>query len=245
MLLLGLGAAAFVAAYLSAAIGIGGGTLFIVLLYLMLPPAIALPLHGAVQVLNNGTRYLVFRQYVVWRVARPFLYSVLPAVALGWLLLGQLNPDLLKGLLGLYVLVSAIRPPAQHTEPSARGWTGLGAAAGLSSMLVGVADPVIAPYFMSERYRREQVIATKAICQLATHVPKVLLFAWLGRNAFQFNYGDYSEQLVFMGAAVLVGILLGKKSKISEQVFRRSYRFLLGLLGIKLVIDAAITLLSA
>ena len=159
MLLAGMVGAAFAAAYVSAAVGIAGGTLFIVLLYLMLPPQLALPLHGAVQVVNNGARSWVFRSHVVWPIARAFMLPVLPAMALGWYLLGLLDMDWLKGLLGVYVLFAVIRPPASEAEPSAGGWSAIGGGASLSSMLVGAADPVIAPFFISERYTRQQVIA--------------------------------------------------------------------------------------
>ena len=244
MLLAGMATAAFAAAYLSAAVGIAGGTLFIVLLYLMLPPQLALPLHGAVQVLNNAARLMVFRKYVIWSIARAFVMAVLPAIALGWFLLGVLEPSLLKGLLGLYVLYAVLRPPATERAPASMEWSAIGASASLSSMLVGAADPVIAPFFMSDRYSRDQVIATKAICQLSTHVPKVLLFIALGEGTFAFNYADHWVALTTMGAAVLIGIWVGRKASISEQFFRRAYRLLLTVLGLRLLIESIMSFVS-
>ena len=73
MLLAGMVGAAFAAAYVSAAVGIAGGTLFIVLLYLMLPPQAALPLHGAVQVVNNEARSWVSKPRGV--ADRPRFYA--------------------------------------------------------------------------------------------------------------------------------------------------------------------------
>ncbi|MEE2836503.1 MAG: sulfite exporter TauE/SafE family protein [Myxococcota bacterium] len=237
MLLAGMVGAAFAAAYVSAAVGIAGGTLFIVLLYLMLPPQLALPLHGAVQVVNNGARSWVFRSHVVWPIARAFMLPVLPAMALGWYLLGLLDMDWLKGLLGVYVLFAVIRPPASEAEPSAGGWSAIGGGASLSSMLVGAADPVIAPFFISERYTRQQVIATKAVCQLSTHVPKVFLFAWLGQQTFDFSYAEYGVELAAMMGAVLLGIVCGKRTDMPDRWFRRAYRLLLAVLALRLVFE--------
>ena len=244
MLLAGMAGAAFAAAYLSAAVGIAGGTLFIVLLYLMLPPQLALPLHGAVQVLNNAARFVVFREHVIWPIVRAFVVAVVPAIALGWYLLGLLEPTWLKGLLGLYVLYAVIRPPAKEQAPTPRGWSAIGGCASLSSMLVGAADPVIAPFFMSDRYARHQVIATKAICQLSTHIPKVALFVILGEAAFDFAYIDHWVALVTMGVAVLLGIWAGKRTSVSEVFFRRAYRLLLTILGLRLVLEWITSLVS-
>ena len=244
MLLAGMAGAAFAAAYLSAAVGIAGGTLFIVLLYLMLPPQLALPLHGAVQVFNNAARLFVFREHVIWPIARSFVIAVLPAVALGWVLLGLLEPNWLKGLLGFYVLYAVFWPPSQERAPTALGWSTIGGGASLSSMLVGAADPVIAPFFMSDRYARNQVIATKAICQLSTHIPKVALFIVLGEATFDFNYGDHWIELVTMGLAVVFGIWAGKRVLISEVFFRRAYRLLLAVLGLRLILGSLTSLVS-
>ena len=238
-LLAGLTAAAFAGAYLSAALGVGGGTFFIVLLYLMLPPSVAIPLHGAVQVINNGARFLAFRHACQWQVAKPFLIPVLPAIGLGWLLLGLLNASALKALLGLFVVVSVARPPGALMQLARRGWFGLGFVASMSSMLIGAADPVIAPFFLSDRFTRQQVIATKALCQLATHIPKVALFALLGNDALAFSYSDWLTPLAWMTAAVLIAVYLGKNTKLSETVFRRIYRVLLLVLGAKLLVDGA------
>ena len=111
-------------------------------------------------------------------------------------------------------------------------------------MLVGAADPVIAPFFMSDRYTRNQVIATKAICQLSTHIPKVTLFMVLGEATFDFVYADHWLALITMGVAVLIGIRAGKRTAISEAFFRRAYRVLLIVLGLRLLVESISSLVS-
>ena len=229
--------AAFAGAFLSACIGLGGGTLFIACLYLAFDPLIAIALHGVVQVVNNGARLFAFRQFAMGEVIRPFLIALLPGVALGWTLLGMLDSTILQGLLGTFILVSLTTPLLSRLEPSSRGWFGIGFGATLSSMLVGAADPALAPFFLGDRFQRQQIIATKAACQLATHIPKVVLFAVLGmQNQENFAYSDYQGVLMAMVLAVVLGVVLGKRTKVNQQLFRGLFRGVLLILGLKLLV---------
>jgi hypothetical protein len=160
-------------------------------------------------------------------------------------LFGLLDASALKALLGLFVVVSVARPPGAMMQLARRGWFGLGFVASLSSMLIGAADPVIAPFFLTDRFSRQQVIATKALCQLATHIPKVALFALLGDSALGFSYGDWITPIAVMAIAVIAAVILGKKTSVSEMIFRRVYRVLLLILGAKLLLDGASSLLAS
>ena len=112
-----------------------------------------------------------------------------------------------------------------------------GFGATLSSMLVGAADPALAPFFLGERFQRQQIIATKAACQLATHIPKVLLFAVLGMQTQEgFRYADHSGVLLAMIVAVVLGVVAGKRTKVNQALFRGLFRGVLFVLGLKLLV---------
>ena len=229
--------AAFAGAFLSASVGLGGGTLFIVCLYLVFDPLVAIALHGVVQVVNNGARLYAFRQSALGYVIQPFLLALVPAVFLGWTLLGILDSTVLKGLLGAFVVASLFTPALKRLEPASKGWFGIGFGATLSSMLVGAADPALAPFFLSERFQRHQIIATKAACQLATHIPKVLLFAAFGFESHRaFAYADHLGVLSAMILAVVLGVVLGKRTRLNAQAFHRLFRGVLLILGLKLLV---------
>ena len=229
--------AAFAGAFLSACIGLGGGTLFIACLYLVFEPLEAIALHGLIQTVNNGARFFAFRQAAVFTVIRPFMMALLPAVAMGWVLLGMLDNTVLRGLLGGFVLLSLTTSLFHRMIPTPVGWFGIGFGATLSSMLVGAADPALAPFFLGKRFERRQIIATKAACQLATHLPKVALFASLGfEGQDPFPYQDYTGVLAAMLLSVLLGVMVGKKTQVNPSVFRRLYRGTLLVLGLKLLV---------
>lgn len=236
-LIIASAAAAFAGAFVSACIGLGGGTLFIACLYLIFQPTQAIALHGAVQTVNNGFRLWAFRADALPAIILPFLIALAPAVALGWYLLGILPNTVLRGLLGAFILASLITPFLSRLAPNRAGWLGIGFFATLSSMLVGAADPALAPFFLSKRFRRTQIIATKAACQLLTHIPKVILFLALGvADQGRFDYGAYGPVLSAMVAAVILGVWLGKRTQINEAIFRGLFKGILFVMGLKLLV---------
>ena len=137
--------AAFAGAFLSACIGLGGGTLFIACLYLVFEPLEAIALHGLIQTVNNGARFFAFRQAAVFTVIRPFMMALLPAVALGWVLLGMLDNNFAR-LTGAVSFCSVSRLSLSSNDPDPRGLVRHWVRRTLSSMLVGAADPALAPF---------------------------------------------------------------------------------------------------
>jgi uncharacterized membrane protein YfcA len=234
----------FTAALLSAAIGLGGGTLLIACFYMVLPPAVALPLHGAVQVVNNGTRLWVFRRHIDRAIVSAFLLALGPAVVLGFWVFNALAGEAswaLRGLLGGFILVSVFYRPMHRAELERRGWLGVGFVATLSSMVVGAADPVLAPFFLNDRFDRLTVIGTKAACQLATHIPKVALFALIPPSPDGFHFTTWAAPLAGLSALAVAGVVAGRHLAIPEPLFRTAYRVVLVLLGTKLlVVDGVI-----
>lgn len=102
--------ASFFTSAVTAAFGLGGGSLLIALMSLMLPAAIVVPVHGAVQLGSNGGRAFLRRQYVQWEFVGWFILGS----AIGALLGGQiavLLPDyLFKIAIGLFILYSVWAP---------------------------------------------------------------------------------------------------------------------------------------
>ena len=238
-----LGTSVFAAALLSAAIGLGGGTLLIACFYMVLPPAIALPLHGAVQVVNNGARLWAFRRHVDRAIVSAFLLALAPAVALGFFLFTFLAGEAswaLRGLLGAFILTTLYYRPMEQIRLERRGWVGVGFAATMSSMVVGAADPVLAPFFLGKQFDRMTVVGTKAACQLATHIPKVALFALAAPANSPFRFTDWSWAIAGLALLAVAGVLVGRRTPVSERFFRTAYRWVLSALGAKLLIVDAL-----
>jgi len=77
----------------SGVIGLAGGMLLLSALLLVFDPVVAIPLHGAVQLVSNGSRAWFQRPHVRWDAVVRFVWPLLPAGALGLSLLRSIPAD--------------------------------------------------------------------------------------------------------------------------------------------------------
>lgn len=223
-------------ATLSAVAGIGGGTILIAVMYAVgLSPLTALALHAGVQLVSNGSRAVAYRQHVDWPngllcvgVALPLPFLVAP-----WLV--RMDADLLRALLGVFVLANLL-PKPHHIETiglRARMIAG-GALKGLVGPVVGASGLVLAPFFFSKHWRKEQTVATLALVQAVGHATKLLAYFIAG-----VRLGEHAYWLPPLALAVIGGTGLGKRlmGRISQRTFEYVFKMVLGVLGIKLLLE--------
>src|SRR5258706_5504677 len=92
VLAVGLPAVGFLTAAVSGIAGLVGGTILIGALYAMgLTPAVAVPLHAAIQAASNGSRAVAFHRSVEWRASGWFLLGAVPGPFLIAPLAGRAN----------------------------------------------------------------------------------------------------------------------------------------------------------
>ena len=233
--------ATFVTATISGIIGMGGGMLLLATMFCFLPHGEAIPLHAAVQFVSNGSRIVVFRKNVDWRTVAKFAAGVVPGSVLAGLILWRLGEigraePYLKTLIGVYILTVAFLPRpggAEHAEVR-RGFVLVGLLAGTAALTVGAIGPLIAPFFARRGFVKERLIATKATCQMLTHVLKIPAFWLLGTIEF----GKFSRLLIAMAVVAVLGTLLGKRilRHVSPELFVRFYQVALTLAGLKVLI---------
>jgi len=58
--------AALATSVLSAVVGMAGGIVLLSVMLLFLDPLVAIPLHGAIQLVSNSSRSLIQREHVRW-----------------------------------------------------------------------------------------------------------------------------------------------------------------------------------
>lgn len=232
---------AFVTASLSAVIGMGGGILLLAVMFCFMPFGQAIPLHAAVQLVSNGTRIIAYRRAADWHAVRRFLLGVVPGVMIAGLLLWSLGEvgraePYIKIVIGLYILTATFLPKPKPVpgHDGTRGFTLIGLAAGTAGLTVGATGPLIAPLFARRHFVKERLIATKAACQMLTHVFKIVAFWTLGT----IDFGRFSLLLVAMTAAAVVGTFLGRRilKHVSPAAFVVLYRIALGGAGLKVLI---------
>lgn len=218
-------AASFLAAVVSGVVGMAGGSLLLAaLLLLNVPPSSAIPLHAAVQLAANGAHATDLRHHVRVEVLPSFLLAALSGPFFGLLLFRELSPAHLKAPVGVLLLLLAVFPegaaegaPWPSLPPSA-SFAPAGFVGGSRGVVVGVVGPLLAPFFLSTGFRKEETVGTKAVCQVALHVLKILAFGFYG-----FASGAVLLLLAPLLVSAWVGTRLGRRllERLSEEVFRR------------------------
>ena len=223
--------AAFAGAFLSACIGLGGGTLFIACLYLVFEPLEAIALHGLIQ---TGTTFDFSRPTgCCLHCDSTFHDGSIASGCVGLGVAGDARQHSFARLTGRFRSAQSHDLSLSSNDPDSRlvrHWV----RRDRSSWSYKIQH---LPFFLGKRFERRQIIATKAACQLATHLPKVALFALLGfEGQDPFPYQDYTGVLAAMLLSVLLGVMIGKKTQVNPSVFRRLYRGTLLILGLKLLV---------
>ena len=225
---------------ISAIVGMAGGVTLLAIMLLFLDPLIAIPLHAIVQLVSNGSRSLIHRKNIQWKILWPYLIPLLP---LGWWsleLAERIPPDLARSLIGVFVLVATWRPSwllfgadPGHTNPRL-SFFGLGAIVGFLNVTFGATGPLIAPFFLNLGLTRFQLIGTKAACQMGSHVAKILVFGVAG-----FAFSPWAGLLTVLCFSVICGTWLGTRilDRVNELWFVRIYRGVLTIIAITLVLE--------
>ena len=167
-------------AFLSGVFGMAGGMILMGVLLALLPLPAAMVLHAVTQMASNAWRALLWRKHINWRPVGFFVVGNL--VALGFWSVFRWVPDKAVSLLmlGLTPFLFRLLPASIKPNPLVAGH---GLAMGgvcMSLMLVaGVSGPLLDTFFLGGGMQRRQIVATKAVCQVAGHFAKLVYFGAL------------------------------------------------------------------
>jgi uncharacterized protein len=221
----------FLTSLITATFSLGGGSLMIAAMTLLLPPLVVVPVHGCVQLGSNAGRALVMRAHIQW----PFILWVTLGSALGAVLGGgfaHLLPERwFAAAIGVFVLVTTWLPQGRFMARSRAAQFVGGAIVSAVGMVVGAAGPLVAAFVRGIADRR-QLVATHAMLNACQHVFKVLVFVAMG-----FAIGDYLPLIAVMTAAGFAGTAVGSRllTRVPEHVFRLVFRILLSLVALELI----------
>jgi len=227
----------FFTSALTAAIGLGGGLALLSVLASLLPPLAVIPVHGLVQLGSNSGRVLIQRAHIGWAIVAPFAAGA----ALGALAGGQavfaLPPDVLKGVLGAFILVMLWGPKPKFDAGRAWVFALAGAVSSFITMFVGATGPFVASVLSPARMTRHQLVATHAACMTLQHGLKIAVFGLLG-----FAFGPWLALIAGMVAAGFAGTILGSRllSRLPERGFRMAFNGVLSVLALNLIYRAVV-----
>jgi len=240
--------AALATSVLSAVVGMAGGIVLLTIMLLYLEPLAAIPLHGVIQLVSNGSRAFIQRKHVDWALAGRYAILLLPAGAAGLPVAYALPAALTRTLIGLFVLGATWRPGwlvlgthPENSRPKLRFFA-LGGVVGFLQVVIGATGPLIAPFFLNLGLTRQALVGTKAACQMLGHLAKLVLFGIAG-----FAYGDWGLLLLTMSAAVVLGTWLGSRllDKVNERMFTWLFKGVLTAVALRLVVFEGWKLISS
>jgi len=232
---------AFLTSIVTATVGIGGGMLLIAFMPGLLPTGAIVPVHGAVQLASNGSRFALALHAVRWDLAIPFALGGSLGAALGLVVPIEMDPATMRLLLGTVILLGTWLPPL----PAAGRWRGryavLGAAQTFVSLFVGVAAPVNKPFLIRDRLTHDQRVVTHAVQVTALHLWKLAVFVALG-----FAFGDYALLIAAMAVAAVLGSWVGTHIRryLPERPMRLFIKLLLTAVALRLLVLAGMAYLE-
>ena len=226
--------AGFLGATISATIGMAGGTfLLAIMLVVGLTPFVAIPLHAAVQIVSNITRVIIFRQHLRLKPFYFFFAFMAAGPFVGLYLFQDLPAGTIRIILAFFITYATWAPKWGLSRlPENAAFACAGLLCGLLGVVIGAVGPILAPFFLSGQFKKEELIGTKALCQSSTHAMKIIAFA-----SFPMGALEHMTLLPPLIIAVILGTFLGKKllQKLSEGKFTLIYRIVLTLLACKLL----------
>jgi uncharacterized membrane protein YfcA len=223
-----LGAVTVVTSIVSGVMGMAGGMLLLTAMLLRLEPAVAIPVHGIVQLVANGSRAFFLRRHIDWPAVWRFAWPLLPAGAVGIALLSLLPTAASRIAIGLFVIASTwVKGVLAIGKRQPRRALPLGGAlVGFFSTLLGATGPLIGPFVLALELGAQATVATIAACQIFQHASKVLLFGVRG-----FDLLAYLLPCLALCGCAIAGSAIG--TRLLDRIPPKPFRF-----TIKLILTA-------
>lgn len=223
--------------------GFAGGMVTLAGVAAFVDTSFIVPIHAVLMLESNLSRVCLYFRHIQWEVVRYYLIGVVPGVICGLLVYKILPKDILKLLMGIFILITTYLPQKKGAGPLQLVlFIPLAFASGILSMLFGGTGTFTAPFFFRRKLFKENFIATSGATQALTHLLKLVLFGLIGSNVL-----IYWRHLLILCLIVIFGTWLGKKliHKISEKTFRTGTFILLTLMSLNIIIPQIIKLWSS
>jgi len=241
-------AVAFATSILSAVVGMAGGMTLLAAMLVLMPPLVAIPLHGLIQLASNGSRSVIQRKHARFDIVGRYALLLLPAGILGIWVAQGLPESAIRMAIGVFVLFATWMPTAlllgthPETSDSHRRFVVLGGVTGFLGVTLGATGPLIAPFFLNLGLTRQALVGTKAACQALGHLAKIVIYGGIG-----FAFLDHVPLLAGSIVAVIAGTWVGSRvlDRVSERAFVALYKGVLTVLALRLVLNELPFLLGA
>ena len=175
-----LAVAVFATSFLSGIFGLAGGLVLMGALLLFLPVTTAMVLHAITQMASNGSRAVLWRKHVDLSIFVRYMLGAAIAFALFAALRFVPDRALVYMALGIMPFVGFVLPESVAPQADRRFVSELcGFVATALQLVSGVSGPTLDIALVRSPLERRAVVATKAMCQVATHAMKFVYFGAL------------------------------------------------------------------
>jgi uncharacterized membrane protein YfcA len=226
-------ALSFFTSMLTAAVGIGGGTILIAALAQALPAAAIIPIHGIVQLGSNTGRALIMLKYVLREYLLYFLVGSAVGALIGGNLVVSLPADVLRLILGGFILLTVwVGNLVPKQAFSKKGFAIGGCITTILTMFVGATGPLIVAMARQLGASPEKMVATTSACLVIQHTLKIAAFGMLG-----FVFTPYIPMIIAMIVTGFLGTLIGKRilMRTPPKRFEHVLNILITILALRLI----------
>jgi uncharacterized membrane protein YfcA len=237
MLALALLVLSFITSLITATFSLGGGSLMVAVLALVFPPAIVVPVHGAIQLGSNAGRALVQRAHIQWSLIIWISIGAVIGTIAGGQFASLLPETAFQVAIAVFVLITTWLPQPKIVGRSRAIQVIGGAVISALSMVVGATGPLVAVFIKGLADRR-QLVATHAMLMTIQNVFKVIVFVALG-----FAFAAYLPLIIGMIAFGFAGTAIGSRLlvKVPEVAFRWGFKIVLSLVALDLLREALLS----
>ncbi len=221
-----LAAILLITSFMSGIFGMAGGMILMGALLPILPVPTAMVLHAIAQMSSNGWRAALWLRYVDWWIFARYVIGLLAALAIFVFVRAVPDRALVLIILGIMPFVAMIIPERLAPRADRPFGAEISGLVGTALQLIsGVSGPMLDIFFVRTMMDRRAVVATKATCQVVTHLTKLIYFGGLA--------GSIGDQLSWGVIAIAVAMaIIGTSAsrvvleRMTDVQFRRWTRLL-------------------
>lgn len=227
-------ASAFLTSIISGVAGMAGGVLLLSIMTFFLEIRSIVPIHGVVQLVSNSSRCWYLRQNVRMDFFWPFIMGAPFGFVAAYFILDQIEQtQYLYLFLSLLIFWALFKPKKlPQIKLHSYQWAILGFFSAIQGALVGATGPLLAIFYLRDDLKKEEIVATKAMQQLTTHLLKIPLFLSL-----DFAYSEFLLIITLMSASTVLGSLVGVKilKRLPENFFQIVFKSLLFMAALRMI----------
>ena len=222
----------FLTSLLTSIFSLGGGLIMLVALAQAFSPATLIPLHGSIQLANNFSRTLVYREFFQWKLIKHIVISTMFGAVIGIYLFGTLPENLLVMVIAATILFLTWAPLDSLILSIMKNDWFCGFISGFAGIFVGANGPLATAYLRTKNLSPEVLVANHGAIMIIQHGIKIILFA----SFFNFIILDYFIFILILALTGYAGAILGRRliSKVPFKSFNIILKVLLTLLAFSL-----------